>query len=81
MPVEIPGVNNMEFLKASVDAVRESQGASAYDTVGSRRAREACTAVDLDQAFSRGVNEGFQVEKRSASSANDAAGTQAFYSG
>ena len=27
-PVEIPGVSNMEFLKASVDAVRESQGAS-----------------------------------------------------
>ena len=60
-PVEIPGVSNMEFLKASVDAVRESQGASAYDTVGfMRRAREACTAVDLDQAFlKRGVNEGF----------------------
>ena len=35
-----------------MDAVRESQGASAYDTVGfMRRAREACTAVDLDQAF------------------------------
>jgi Fe-S cluster assembly ATP-binding protein len=51
----------MEFLKASVDAVRESQGASAYDTVGfMRRAREACTAADLDQAFlKRGVNEGF----------------------
>jgi Fe-S cluster assembly ATP-binding protein len=60
-PVEIPGVSNMEFLKASVDAVRESQSASAYDTVGfMRRAREACTAVDLDQAFlKRGVNEGF----------------------
>ena len=60
-PVEIPGVSNMEFLKASVDAVRESQGASACDTVGfMRRAREACTAVDLDQAFlKRGVNEGF----------------------
>ena len=60
-PVEIPGVSNMEFLKASVDAVRESQGASSYDTVGfMRRAREACTAVDLDQAFlKRGVNEGF----------------------
>ena len=48
-PVEIPGVSNMEFLKASVDSVRESQGASVYDTVSfMRRAREACTAVDLD---------------------------------
>ena len=60
-PVEIPGVSNMEFLKASVDAVRESQGAETYDTVSfMRRAREACAAVDLDQAFlKRGVNEGF----------------------
>ena len=60
-PVEIPGVSNMEFLKASVDAVRESQGAATYDTVSfMRRAREACAAVDLDQAFlKRGVNEGF----------------------
>ena len=60
-PVEIPGVSNMEFLKASVDAARESQGLEAYDTVSfMRKAREACTAVDLDQAFlKRGVNEGF----------------------
>ena len=60
-PVEIPGVSNMEFLKAAVDAVRESHNEEAFDTVSfMRRAREACTAVDLDQAFlKRGVNEGF----------------------
>lgn len=60
-PVEIPGVSNMEFLKAAVDAVRESRGEEAFDTVSfMRKAREACTAVDLDQAFlKRGVNEGF----------------------
>lgn len=60
-PVEIPGVSNMEFLKASVDAVRESNGVATYDTVSfMRRAREACAAVDLDHAFlKRGVNEGF----------------------
>jgi Fe-S cluster assembly ATP-binding protein len=60
-PVEIPGVSNMEFLKAAVDAVRESRDEEAFDTVGfMRKAREACTAVDLDQAFlKRGVNEGF----------------------
>ena len=60
-PVEIPGVSNMEFLKAAVDAVRESRDKEAFDTVGfMRKAREACTAVDLDQAFlKRGVNEGF----------------------
>jgi len=60
-PVEIPGVSNMEFLKAAVDAVRESREEAAFDTVSfMRKAREACTAVDLDQAFlKRGVNEGF----------------------
>ena len=60
-PVEIPGVSNMEFLKAAVDAVRESREEEAFDTVSfMRKAREACTAVDLDQAFlKRGVNEGF----------------------
>jgi Fe-S cluster assembly ATP-binding protein len=60
-PVELPGVSNMEFLKASVDAVRESQGLEALDTVSfMRKAREACTEVDLDNSFlKRGVNEGF----------------------
>lgn len=60
-PVEIPGVSNMEFLKASVDAVRESRGQDPLDTVSfMKQAREACSAVDLDHAFlKRGVNEGF----------------------
>ena len=60
-PVEIPGVSNMEFLKAAVDAVRESRDQEALDTVSfMKKAREACTAVDLDHAFlKRGVNEGF----------------------
>ena len=60
-PVEIPGVSNMEFLKAAVDAVREQRGEEALDTVSfMKQAREACKQVDLDQAFlKRGVNEGF----------------------
>lgn len=60
-PVEIPGVSNMEFLKASVDAVRESQGLPALDAVSfMKKAREACQTVNLDHAFlKRGVNEGF----------------------
>ncbi len=60
-PVEIPGVSNMEFLKASVDAVREHRGEPAIDSVSfMKQAREACKTVDLDQAFlKRGVNEGF----------------------
>jgi Fe-S cluster assembly ATP-binding protein len=60
-PVEIPGVSNMEFLKASVDAVREYQGKEALDTVAFMKlAREKCAAVNLDPNFlKRGVNEGF----------------------
>jgi Fe-S cluster assembly ATP-binding protein len=60
-PVEIPGVSNMEFLKASVDAVREHRGQPALDTVAfMKQAREACKAVNLNQNFlKRGVNEGF----------------------
>ncbi len=60
-PVEIPGVSNMEFLKAAVDATRESKGLEALDTVSfMKMAREASKAVDLDASFlKRGVNEGF----------------------
>ncbi len=60
-PVEIPGVSNMEFLKASVDAVREHRGEAAIDSVSfMKQARESCKTVDLDPAFlKRGVNEGF----------------------
>ena len=60
-PVEIPGVSNMEFLKASVDAVREYRGLEPIDAVNfMKKARQACQAVKLDQSFlKRGVNEGF----------------------
>lgn len=60
-PVEIPGVSNMEFLKAAVDSVREQRGDAAIDAVTfMKRAREACKTADLPAAFlKRGVNEGF----------------------
>ena len=60
-PVEIPGVSNMEFLKAAVDSMREHRGEEALDTVTfMKQAREASKAVDLDASFlKRGVNEGF----------------------
>ncbi len=60
-PVEIPGVSNLEFLKASVDAVREHRGQDPLDSVSFLKlAREKCKAVNLDQNFlKRGVNEGF----------------------
>jgi Fe-S cluster assembly ATP-binding protein len=60
-PVEIPGVTNMEFLKASVDARRKHLGLpdlSSFDFM--KLARETSKKVSLDPAFlKRGVNEGF----------------------
>ena len=60
-PVEIPGVSNLEFLKASVDATRAHQGKPALSSVDFLKlARETCKKVNLDQGFlKRGVNEGF----------------------
>ncbi|MFZ5755302.1 MAG: Fe-S cluster assembly ATPase SufC [Pseudomonadota bacterium] len=60
-PVEIPGVSNLEFLKASLEQVRKAQGKDVWDAVTfMKKAREACSKVNLDQAFlKRGVNEGF----------------------
>jgi Fe-S cluster assembly ATP-binding protein len=60
-PVEIPGVSNMEFLKASVDAVRESKGLEPYSSMEFiKLAREKSKAVNLPADFlKRGVNEGF----------------------
>jgi Fe-S cluster assembly ATP-binding protein len=60
-PVEIPGVSNMEFMKAAVDAVREQRGEKPLDAVAfMKEAREVCKQVDLEPAFlKRGVNEGF----------------------
>jgi len=60
-PVEIPGVSNMEFLKASVDTVRDYQGKEPLDTITfMKQAREKCSEVNLDPNFlKRGVNEGF----------------------
>ena len=60
-PVEIPGVSNMEFLKAALESVRGAQGKEEWDSVTLlRQARTACKQVNLDASFlKRGVNEGF----------------------
>lgn len=60
-PLEIPGVSNMEFLKASLDAQRKHRGEDPIDAVSFMKlARDLCKRVDLDQQFlKRGVNEGF----------------------
>jgi len=60
-PVEIPGVSNMEFLKASIDSLAQARGEGQPNTASfMRRVRELAASLDLDPAFlKRGVNEGF----------------------
>lgn len=60
-PVEIPGVSNLEFLKAAVDTQREARGEEALSSKDFlKMARQACKQVDLPAEFlKRGVNEGF----------------------
>ncbi len=60
-PVEIPGVTNMEFLKAAVDAIRQANGDEALSAVDfMKRARATAQALELPPEFlKRGVNEGF----------------------
>jgi len=60
-PVEIPGVSNMEFLKASVDSLARARGEEQPNTATFiKQVRLLATSVDLDPQFlKRGVNEGF----------------------
>lgn len=60
-PVEIPGVSNMEFMKESVNAMREARGEEPLSSAEFlKKAKEACKQVELPLDFlKRGVNEGF----------------------
>ena len=60
-PIEIPGVSNMEFLKAAVDAHAAHAGLSEPSAVEFiKRARAAAEQLRLSADFlKRGVNEGF----------------------
>lgn len=60
-PVEIPGVSNMQFLKASVDAIRKHRNLPELDSPAFMKlARETCNKLSLNPEFlKRGVNEGF----------------------
>jgi Fe-S cluster assembly ATP-binding protein len=67
-PVEIPGVNNIYFLKAALNAMRKHRGEEELDAMEFLQlAREKMKVVELDESFmNRGVNEGFSggVKKR-----------------
>ncbi|CAM2929197.1 Fe-S cluster assembly ATPase SufC [Legionella worsleiensis] len=60
-PVEIPGVTNINFLKASVNAVRKGQGRPTLDAIEFLTfIREKCQLLDMDESFLyRSINEGF----------------------
>jgi Fe-S cluster assembly ATP-binding protein len=60
-PVEIPGVSNLYFLKAGVNAVRRHRGLPELDAMDFMKAsREKMKLVDLDEALAlRPVNSGF----------------------
>ena len=60
-PVEIPGVTNISFLKAAVNAVRKGQGKTPLDAIDFLSfVREKCKLIDMDEGFLyRSINEGF----------------------
>ena len=60
-PVEIPGVSNVYFLKAAVNAVRKARGEKELDAIEFMRfAREKAKLVALDaELLKRAVNSGF----------------------
>jgi Fe-S cluster assembly ATP-binding protein len=60
-PVEIPGVSNLYFLRAAVNAVRRHRGLPELDAVDfMSHAREQAKSLDIDDAMlKRSLNEGF----------------------
>lgn len=60
-PVEIPGVSNVNFLKAAVNAVRKGMGKETLDAIDFLSfIREKCRQLEMDESFLyRSVNEGF----------------------
>lgn len=60
-PVEIPGVNNIYFMKAAVNAVRKQRGLEELDAVDFLQlAKEKMQSLDMNESMlKRAVNEGF----------------------
>ena len=60
-PVELPGVNNMTFMRESVNAIRRARGEAELDAVAFlKRVREQAKLVELDdKLLKRSVNAGF----------------------
>ncbi|QYZ67171.1 MAG: cysteine desulfurase [Gammaproteobacteria bacterium (ex Lamellibrachia satsuma)] len=60
-PVELPGVNNMTFLRESLNAIRRARGEEAIDALSfMKKVREKARQVKLDETLlKRSVNAGF----------------------
>jgi len=60
-PVELPGVNNMVFLRTAVNAKRKANGEEELNAVDFlKQVREVAAQLDIDEKFlKRNVNEGF----------------------
>ncbi|MGH9403875.1 MAG: Fe-S cluster assembly ATPase SufC [Terriglobia bacterium] len=60
-PMEIPGVNNMYFLKAALNNIRKHQGLSDLDAMDFLAlVREKMKVLNIDESLmNRAVNEGF----------------------
>lgn len=60
-PVELPGVNNMTFMRESVNAVRQASGKEELDVAGFMlKVREKAKLLELDdKLLKRNVNSGF----------------------
>ena len=60
-PVEIPGVNNLYFLRTAVNSIRRSRGESEYDAMDFiSLVEEKIVSIGMDDKFlKRSVNEGF----------------------
>ena len=60
-PVEIPGVNNVYFLKAAVNAVRKFRGEDEFDAMDFLAlVKDKMKLLDMDdRLLNRSVNEGF----------------------
>lgn len=60
-PIEIPGVNNIEFLRMALDSKRASQGLEKiYDSDFNSLIEKSMELLEMDNRYTeRGVNEGF----------------------
>jgi Fe-S cluster assembly ATP-binding protein len=60
-PVEIPGVGNVYFLKAALNAIRKHRGLPELDAIDFlAHVRDKMKLVEMDESFlNRSVNEGF----------------------